>query len=131
MISRGPVTINDRAFIDGAVRSGGAVTRSPNGGSTVTGGVFLNQSLTFPPPLTVVNDMPGTNNGNIDIQPDRTLAVAPGAYNLLNIASRSTAQTLLLGLHALSCSTHGGSASGGPDRPVPADKTEALVTGRL
>jgi len=92
ILSRGPVTIGDRAVITGSVRSGGTVTRNPNGGSVVTGGIFQNQTLTFPPPLVITPTFPNTNNGDFTVNPDQTRAVTPAAYNNFTVFSRGTAQ---------------------------------------
>jgi hypothetical protein len=92
VLSRGPVTIGDRAQIDGAVRSGSTVSRSPTGGSTVSGGVFQNQMLTFPPIFSVDATFPPTNVGNVTVNNNQTLPVAPASYNQVTAYSHGTAQ---------------------------------------
>jgi hypothetical protein len=91
IVSRGPVTIGDRAIITGSVRSSSMITRNANGGSVVTGGIFPNQTLNFPPPLVVTPAFPVRNNGNVTLNPGQTSPIAPAAYNQVTIFSRATA----------------------------------------
>jgi photosystem II stability/assembly factor-like uncharacterized protein len=91
IVSRGPVTIGDRAIITGSVRSSSTITRNANGGSVVTGGIFPNQTLNFPPALVVTPAFPVRNNGNVTLNPGQTSPIAPAAYNQVTIFSRATA----------------------------------------
>jgi hypothetical protein len=88
ILSRGPVTIGDRAFVDGNVRS--ASTIHIGSGVVITGTVTPNRAITFPPPLVVAANFPPTNVGSVSVSPGQTLSIAPNSYNQVTVFSRAT-----------------------------------------
>lgn len=82
----GAVFLAERARIDGDLRVAGTVTKQA--GVQVTGSTIVG-----PVPSQVIArsvDFPVTLSGTMNVQPDRTVSLAPGALAVLSVASRST-----------------------------------------
>jgi hypothetical protein len=82
----GAVFLAERALIAGDLRVAGAVTKQQ--GVQVTGSTIVG-----PVPSQVVTrsiDFPVTLTGNMNVQPDQTVSLAPGALAVLSVSSRST-----------------------------------------
>jgi DNA-binding protein YbaB len=95
--SRAPVTLADRAHVNGSVRSNLAVTPPSSPGPTgqvVTGQIVAN-SVIVVPALDFNVTFPGTNQGPVNLdpgQPPTTKAINPGAWGAVTVKTGCTLQ---------------------------------------
>jgi hypothetical protein len=81
MISRGPVTIQNRAIIDGAVVSGGTVTRAAD--AAVNGTITQNANVTLPA-LPTLPAFPPATGGSFTVN-SGTRNQAPGSFTSVSV----------------------------------------------
>jgi hypothetical protein len=88
VFSKPAVAINHRVRVEGFVKSAGSVTLGQ--GAVVTGGVQASTPLGPLRSSTFQTAVPPRTFGSHDVQPDKTLVLAPGGYANLSVKGRAT-----------------------------------------
>jgi DNA-binding protein YbaB len=87
VFSRAPVVLRDRSRVNGSVRAMQGVTRQT---ATVVTGTITESGFIQVPNLNLSFMFPGTNQGNIDVQPPNTMTIAPGAWGDVSVKTGAT-----------------------------------------
>lgn len=86
VISVGSVTVRDRGRVDGMIETGGIVTL---GNQTTVTGATVYATPNLPAPQGLPSSFP-PSAGDIDVEANHTLPLAPGSYGVVAIKSRAT-----------------------------------------
>jgi DNA-binding protein YbaB len=85
--SRGPVTLADRAQVNGFIKTNQTVTR---GNATVVTGSITQNGFFQIPSFGFSVTFPGTNSGAVTLQPNTQKTLAPGSYAALIVNAGAT-----------------------------------------
>jgi hypothetical protein len=88
IISRGQVSLRDRSFVEGSIRTASTVVKQNQ--VTVTGAITQHATVNVPSPPTITGSWPTSNSGAIDLEPDTKRTLQPGSYLGLSVKSRAT-----------------------------------------
>jgi DNA-binding protein YbaB len=86
--SRSSVVLRDRSRVNGNLRTMSTLTRHNQ--TVVTGTITENGFILRIPMLTLTVTFPGTNQGPVNVAPDTTKTIAPGAFADVTVGSRAT-----------------------------------------
>jgi hypothetical protein len=85
--SVGPVTLRDRATVEGSVRTASTLTRFNQ--TTVTGAIEQGANIVLPAAPSITNSWPANSSGNFHVAPDKSAPLPPGSYASVSVASRA------------------------------------------
>jgi hypothetical protein len=83
----GSLELRNRARIEGVAKATGSITKLPD--AVITGTASTNASLAPIDETAWTVKFPTTNLGNKSLEPDQSLALAPGAYGSVSVKSRA------------------------------------------
>ena len=86
--SRASVVLRDRSQVNGSLRTRGTLARGSN--TVVTGTITEDGFVIQIPNLSLPVTFPGTNQGAINVPPDQTRTLVPGAFATVTVNSRAT-----------------------------------------
>ncbi len=88
ILSKGPVTLGDRAGVEGFVRSGGSI--GLGNGAYVVGSKLANATFAAPLTRSWSVTLPTQIRPDVALEPDQQGSAAPGRYRKLVVKSRAT-----------------------------------------